>query len=414
MKTTNAAPDQTFEDLNFANSTAGTIGVEVELQVLDHQTGDLAPGAQRILDTCLEEKIDGVTGEFLLSMLEVRTGICSNVAEVRNTLVPLIHRVRTLASAVGFDIGFGGTHPFGRPAMSAVSPGERYQRIQERQAFMAYQEAVYGLHIHIGVPSGDAAIGAVNLLVPYLPHLVALSANSPFWQGLDTGFASARARMFRPTGNSGLPPHFENWQGLCDYCEVLHGAGLIEATKDIYWDIRPRPGLGTIEFRVCDVPGRFSELLGIVALVRAMVLDALQAIESNPKLVQGDNKLFWLAGENSWLASRYGLLAQVVREPGMEPTTISDDVARLIERLDPLAVASGDGPFLRALTDLTIAETGTARQRHTYRETGSWRAVVDSMNTTWNDELTAAEAQITRRGRAEAAPAPLQPATSDG
>jgi carboxylate-amine ligase len=404
MKPKTIGPACAFEDLQFAGSAAGTIGVEVELQVLDRQSSDLAPGAQRILDMCLEEKLEGVSGEFLLSMLEVRTGICQSVAEVRNTLVPLIHRVRTLAGAVGFDLGFGGTHPFGRPAMSAVSPGERYQRIQERQAFMAYQEAVYGLHIHIGVPSGDAAIGVVNLLVPYLPHLVALSANSPFWQGLDTGFASARARMFRPTGNSGLPPHFESWQDFCEYCEVLHGAGLIDATKDIYWDIRPRPGLGTIEFRVCDVPGRFSELLGIVALVRAMVLDALKAIEADPALARGDRKLFWLAGENSWLASRYGLLTQLVRTPGTRPVTIVEEVARLLERLDALATESGDAQFLGALAHLTPQETGTARQRHKYREAGNWRAVVESMNSTWNDELAAAEAQMSRGAHAEAAP----------
>ena len=130
---------------------------------------------------------------------------------------------------------------------------------------MAYQEAVYGLHVHIGVPSGEAAIGVINLLVPYLPHMLSLSANSPFWQGIDTGFASARVRMFRPSGNSGFPPHLASWQDSAEYCQVLHAAGLIEATKDVYWDIRPRPGFGTIEFRIFDVPGRFAEMLGIVA-----------------------------------------------------------------------------------------------------------------------------------------------------
>ena len=175
MESSNRTTRPPLEDLSFKGSTAGTIGVEVELQVLDHQTGDLAPGAQRILDACAGEKIEGVSGEFLLSMLEVRTGVCDNVGQVRDTLAPLIQRVRHIARSVGFDIGFGGTHPFGRPAMSAVSPSERYQRIQKRQAFMAYQEAVYGLHVHVGVPSGGTAIGVINLLVPYLPHLLSVS-----------------------------------------------------------------------------------------------------------------------------------------------------------------------------------------------------------------------------------------------
>src|SRR5437762_7273837 len=113
MQSLTNSPERALEDLSFSNSLAGTIGVEVELQVLDHQTGDLAPGAQRILDACREEKIEGVSGEFLLSMLEVRTGVCDNVAQVRDTLVPLLQRVRHIASSVGFDVGFGGTHPFG-------------------------------------------------------------------------------------------------------------------------------------------------------------------------------------------------------------------------------------------------------------------------------------------------------------
>jgi carboxylate-amine ligase len=383
-----------LEDLHFTSSTPGTLGVEVELQVVDHQTGDLAPGAQRILDACVEEKIGGVSGEFLLSMLEVRTGVCESVAEVRDTLAPLIQRVRHIASSVGFDIGFGGTHPFGRPAMSAVSPSERYQRIQKRQAFMAYQEAVYGLHVHVGVPDGEAAIGVINHLVPYLPHLLALSANSPFWQGIDTGFASARLRMFRPSGNSGLPPHLRSWQDFCQYCQVLHAAQLIEATKDIYWDVRPRPGFGTIEFRICDVPGRFSEMLGLVALVRALVLDALVTIDRNLKMREGNRETYWLAAENRWLASRYGLQTPVIREPGLARVSLAEDVDSLLDQLAPTFTTTGDGSFVHALQDLKHGKTGTELQRHTYRQTGSWRAVLDMMNRGWIDEL----ASISPRG----------------
>jgi glutamate---cysteine ligase / carboxylate-amine ligase len=396
METNAPSPAPVFEDLHFHGSPKCTIGVEVELQVLDHQTGDLAPGAQRILDACRDEKIDAVSGEFLLSMLEVRTGVCSSVAEARDELAPLIQRVRHLASSVGFDIGFGGTHPFGRPAMSAVSPSERYQRIQKRQAFMAYQEAVYGLHVHLAVPSGEAAIGVINLLVPYLPHLLALSANSPFWQGIDTGYASARLRMFRPSGNSGLPPHMESWQRFCEYCQVLHGANLMDATKDIYWDIRPRPGYGTVEFRIFDVPGRFSTMLGIVALLRAMVIDALEKLEENPALARGERELHWLAAENRWLASRYGLQTQLIREPGMEPVTIADDLAALMDRLQPRLAKSEDQPFLQAVRGIDHFETGTERQRKTYRETGNWRAVLDEMVRGWTEELESLQPRVSR------------------
>jgi carboxylate-amine ligase len=407
MDSTFNPPMRALEDLSFRGSTQATVGVEVELQVLDHQTGDLAPGAQRILGACLEENIEGVSGEFLLSMLELRTGVCDNVVQVRDTLVPLLQRVRHIAGSVGFDIGFGGTHPFGRPAMSAVSPSERYQRIQKRQAYMAYQEAVYGLHVHIGVPSGETAIGVINLLVPYLPHLLALSANSPFWQGIDTGFASARLRMFQPSGNAGLPPCLASWQEFVEYCQVLHGAKLIEATKDIYWDIRPRPGFGTIEFRIFDVPGRFSEMLGLVALVRAMVLDALHSLEKNPQLIRGDRQAHWLAAENRLLASRHGLQTQVIRAPGMERVTVVDDVARLMERLAPVIEKSEDCLLLRSLQDVDQLETGTERQRRTYRETGSWRAVLDEMIHGWVDELASARPRDQRTSEPGGLSAPL-------
>jgi carboxylate-amine ligase len=251
------------------------------------------------------------------------------------------------------------------------------------------------LHIHIGVPSGDAAIGVINLLVPYLPHMLALSANSPFWQGIDTGFASARVRMFRPTGSAGLPPRLSSWQEFGEYCKVLHDAELIEATKDVYFDIRPRPGFGTIEFRIFDVPGRFSEMLGIVALVRALVLDALQTLEKKPKQIEGNRDAHWLAVENRWLASRYGLQAQIIREPKQPRASIVDEVQALLKRLNPLITKSDDGEFFHALHGGRLV-TGTERQRQIYRETGEWRSVLDAMIHGWTDELDAISVRAQR------------------
>src|SRR4051812_40611113 len=250
-------------EMTFRPSPATTIGVELELQVLDPETGDLAPGGLRILNACEDEQIEGVSGEFLLSMLEVKTGICENTAHVRDSLFPQLRRVRNVATSLGYDLALGGTHPFARPCMASIFPDERYQKIQKRQGWMSYQEAVFGLHIHVGVPSGDACIGVINLLVEYVPHLLALAANSPFWQGVDTSYASSRVRMFRPSGSAGTPPHFSNWQAFVDYCQVMNQAGLLESTKDMYWDLRPHPKFGTVEFRIFDVPATLSVVLGL-------------------------------------------------------------------------------------------------------------------------------------------------------
>src|SRR5207247_596004 len=132
-------------------------------------TGDLAPGAQRILQSCAEEHIDGVSAEFLLSIIEVKTDVCRSVSEARETLVPRMRQVRNIARSLGYELALGGTHPFARPSMSAVFPDDRYQRIQKHQGWCAFQEVVFGLHIHVGVPEGEAALGVMNLVTPYLP-----------------------------------------------------------------------------------------------------------------------------------------------------------------------------------------------------------------------------------------------------
>src|SRR5713101_5504765 len=168
------------DELTFRPSPEATLGVELELPILDHDSGDLAPGAVPLLKICGEEGIQGVTAELMQSMIEVKTGVCSNVNEVRSQLIPILRRVRNLAGSLGYDLAMAGTHPFHRTNMSVVFPAERYERIQDRLAWLTYQRVVFGLHVHVGVPSGDLAVGVTNMLVPYLPHLLALSANSPF------------------------------------------------------------------------------------------------------------------------------------------------------------------------------------------------------------------------------------------
>ena len=246
---------------------------------------------------------------------------------------------------------------------------------------------MFGLHIHVGVPSGDAAIGVTNLLVEYLPHLLSLSANSPLWQGTDTSYASARGRMFRPAAMVGIPPHLTSWEDFRRFCEVMHEAGLIQLTKDLYWDIRPRPHFGTIEFRIFDAPTTLSVLLGLAALTRCLVIDALRTLEEQPELSQGDPYRFWLAKENRWMATRYGLQALCMRRPKGERKTLLADTAELLERLAPVAREAGEAAFLQALQPLELLETGAERQRRIYRDTGTWKSVVDDMKTRWVNEL---------------------------
>jgi carboxylate-amine ligase len=193
--------------------------------------------------------------------------------------------------------------------------------------------------------------------------------------------------MFQPSSGVGIPPRFVDWSHFCRYASTLQAAGLIESNKDLYWDIRPQAKYGTIEFRVCDVPATLETLFGLVALARCLVADRLRRIESNPRLAAGDEPVFWLAGENRWLAARYGTAFECQRRPGSGRRSIASDVSLLIRDLGGIARELVEREFLSAVDPGRAAETGAERQRRIYRQSGSWQAVAEDMRSRWLPEL---------------------------
>jgi len=384
-------------------SPEATLGVELELMVLDRETGDLASGAVQILKACAEEDSvrDSVSAELMQSMIEVKTGVCHNVQEVQSGLFPVFKRVRNIARSMGYDLAMSGTHPFHRTSNNAVSPSERYDRIYDRLAYMIHQRVVFGLHVHVGVPSGDMAIGVINVLVQHLPHLLAVSANSPFWQGIDSGLASCRTALFRSLPHAGVPRYFPRWKDFRTFFRVMRDCKAIQSTRDIYWDIRPRPELGTIEFRVCDIPASIATTLSLVAMIRSLVVATQRHLEERPHLRRGDMRRHWIAVENKWLATRYGLGAMYIRTPGGKRRPLKQDLNDLIQRLLPIARENGDDPFLAALLPLDQFETGADRQRRLYRDAGNWQSLVADMTQRLSQELEAGN-QTTRPVEASA------------
>jgi carboxylate-amine ligase len=380
---------ETSKNLSYQPSPEVTLGVELELQIVDPdcESGELVPGALRILDACKEEGLHNVDGEFLLSMIEVKTDICRNVKEVKEALCPLLRQLRNIATALGYDLALGGTHPYSRACKNAISPGDRYERIRKRQGWMAYHEAIFGLHVHVGVPDAQRVQGLMNLLVPYLPHLLALSANSPFWEGVDTEFASARAALFRPSPHAGIPQYFSTWKEFCQYFEIMRQSGIYQDSKDLYWDLRPRPDFGTLEFRICDAPGSMEVLLGLTALIRCLVLHGLQRLEENPELGNPGPARTWLATENKFLASRYGLRAECMLDSAGPRETLEAQIRRLITDIRPFAEDAGEERYLQPFLNVETYETNSERLRRIYRQAGAWRPVLDEMRSRWVQEL---------------------------
>jgi carboxylate-amine ligase len=219
------------EEMVFHPSSTTTVGAELELMLLDPQSGDLAPGGVRLLNTCAEESIENVSAELMQSMIELKTGVCQDVAAVRDQLVPPLRQIRNIAGSMGYQLAMSGTHPFHRPSNSAVSPSERYERLVERLAYLIHQRVVFGLHIHVGMPNGDMALGVMNQLVQYMPHLLALSASSPFWQDVDTGLASCRTALYRTLPHAGVPRYFPRWKHFRSYFRVMRECGAIQCRR---------------------------------------------------------------------------------------------------------------------------------------------------------------------------------------
>jgi carboxylate-amine ligase len=288
---------------------------------------------------------------------------------------------------MGYELAMSGTHPFHRPSNSAVSPSERYERLVERLAYLIHQRVVFGLHVHVGMPNGDMALGVMNQFVQYLPHLLAVSASSPFWQGVDTGLASCRTALFRTLPHAGVPRYFPRWKNFRSYFRVMRECGAIQSMKDVYWDIRPRPEFGTIELRVCDMPATFHTTFALVAFVRSLAIASQRLLEERPQMQRGDIRRHWIAVENKWLATRYGLEAIYIRTPAGKRRPLKQDLTELLNRLMAIAGETGDDVFLSTLLPLDKFEPDADRQRRLYRESGNARTLVDDMIARLSAEL---------------------------
>jgi len=357
--------------IEFKEGNSGyTLGVEEELSIVDATTGELVPKIEEIMGRLPEELGEYVSYELFQSVLEIKTSVCATVAESEKQLRGLRGRVGSWAAACGSSLASVGTHPFSRYREQEVTDQERYKNVIRTLRWIAQREVIFGQHVHVAVPGQEEAIIAHNRLSERAPLLLALSANSPFWQGFDTGFESARVKIFETFPRAGLPPAFPDYEAFEGYVDLMVASGAMEDYTYCWWDVRPHPGIGTIELRVLDSQTSLKYTAYLTALTQCLVAQVLEEVGPHAPY----NK--HLAMENKWRAAMHGMDAAFYdAKEGL--TVPARDLARnLVEELKPFAQDLGCENELEGILEIVASGTGSQRQREVYDESGDFLDVV--------------------------------------
>lgn len=349
--------------IDFTPSTGPTLGVEWELALLDGESLDLtplAPDVVRRIGEADEHLAPRVHRELLSNTVEIVTGVCEGVPEAMADLTSSLAALRGVTDELGLELVSAGTHPFARWQSQEVSEGERYATLIDRTRWWGRQMVIYGLHTHVGVTHRDKAMPLLVGMLPYQPHLQALTASSPFFGGSDTSYASTRAQLFQQLPTAGLPFHFETWAEYERYVDDLLVTGVIDELKEIRWDLRPAAHLGTLEVRIADAMPTVSEMAAITALTQCLVVhldDRLTDGGTLPTLPP------WHVQENKWRAARYGTDAIIILDERNRERLVTDELHDLLERLTPVARRLGCEDELRSVEDILRAGASYQRQR---------------------------------------------------
>jgi len=289
-----------MEKLTFNRSSAPTIGVELEIQILDAETLELVPLASDILKMVPPSLEKRIKHEFIQSMVEINTGICSTVADVEKDLRSTYNLLSNIAEGLGSTLYTVSLHPFSKSSAQTVSDHPRYRKIMDELQIVGRRFITQGLHVHIGMDDAEKAIRVNNNIRIYLPILLALTTSSPFYEGMDTGLMSYRAKLFEALPLAGMPDSLNGWEEFETLISLLRKSGIIESVKDIWWDVRPHPDFGTVEVRVCDLPYSMRDILALTALIQALVVTLAEQEEDPQPHIQ-------ILRSNKWQATRYGL-----------------------------------------------------------------------------------------------------------
>jgi carboxylate-amine ligase len=351
-----------------------TIGVEEEFQIIDPETLELRSHVVQLLSSAAARGVgDLVKQEMHQSIVETGTKICENVSELRLEM----HRTRSelvlAAESTGLRVAAAGTHPFSSWIDQVISPGERYQHIVEEMGQLARSLLIFGMHVHIAMPDKQTTIDMMNMVRYFLPHLLALSTSSPFWMGRNTGLKSFRTTVFRRFPRTGIPEVFESWSEYENFINLLVKLNCIDTGKKIWWDVRPHPMYGTLEFRMFDTATRVEEAVAISALTQAIVVKLHRLYTRNQSW-----RLYRraLIEENKWRAARYGIEGKMIDFGREAEVPMRELMLELMEFIDDVVDDLGSRSAVEYIHTILNEGTSAERQLRVYQQTGDLKDVV--------------------------------------
>jgi carboxylate-amine ligase len=352
-----------------------TLGIEEEYQTVDPETRDLRSHIHaEIIEKGRLVLQERVKAEMHQSVVEVGTSVCANIKDAKVELQKLRREMIRLSRENGLRLASAATHPFADWRVQEVTPDERYKNIVQDMQLVARANLIFGLHVHVGVEDRETAIQLMNHARYFLPHLLALSSNSPFWLGMDTGLKSYRCKVFDKFPRTNMPDYFPSWGEYDNYIKLLIKTNCIDNAKKIWWDIRPHPFFSTLEFRVCDIPMRVEETIALAALIQATVAKLYKLYSANQGFRLYRRSLLM---ENKWRAARYGIEGKLIDFGKQTEVPERDLVEEYLAFVDDVLDELDSREEVEYIREILKMGTGADRQLRVFRESGDMRAVMD-------------------------------------
>lgn len=361
--------------IEFRSNERPTVGIELELGLVESGSMELANAYPQLAEQLgIEpEGTDSLKPELMQSVMEINTDVCETIDQAREDLRGKLATVEAACDKLGLCLWWGGTHPFSKWADQKVTPDQRYHNLVDLLQEMARRLVTFGMHVHVGVDSGDKAVMICDRIMRHLPTLLALSSSSPFWEGRNTGLHSHRSKVMEGLPTAGLPTLMRNWSEYVWLVNHMIDTGFINTIREIWWDVRPHHNFGTVEVRVCDMPGNLEDTLAVAALVQCLVKALSDDIEEGT--YQHDCHPMMVA-QNKWRATRFGVRAQLVDSFTYEVLPVVGVVTRLVSRLRPAAAHLECSGWLDRCIRLAEGPSAAERQLEILNASGDPAAVV--------------------------------------